>query len=104
MAGYANSGSKLSVASRASQCHRISWWPIGIGFAFSALSFSFTDSLLFIESCSFVDETSPLCSLLCSTFPRPNWYVEILQRGVEGVFVAFLLATLRALSHSCSSP
>ena len=28
---------------------------------------------------------------------RPNWYVEILQRGFEGVFVAFLLATLRAL-------
>ena len=26
------------------------------------------------------------------------WYVEILQRGFEGVFVAFRLATLRALS------
>ena len=60
MADYANSSCKLSVASRVSQYHGISCWSIGIGFAFSALSFSFTDSLFFIESCSFVDETSPL--------------------------------------------
>ena len=60
MADWANSSSKLSVASRASQYHGVNWWPIGIGFAFSVLSFSFTDSLLFIESCSVVDETSPL--------------------------------------------
>ena len=45
MADQANSSSKLSVASRASQCHGISQWPIGIGFALSAFSFSFTDSL-----------------------------------------------------------
>ena len=57
MTDYANSSSELSVASRASQYHGISWWPIGIGIAFSAFSFSFTDSLFFIESCSFVDET-----------------------------------------------
>ena len=57
MADYANFSFNLSVASRASQCHGISWLPIGIGFAFSALSFSFTYSFFFI--CSFVDETSP---------------------------------------------
>ena len=43
MADKANSSSKLSVASRAS--HGICWWPIGIDFAFSALSVNFTDSL-----------------------------------------------------------
>ena len=47
----------------------------------------------FIESFSFVDEIAPVQSV-----PRPNWYVVILQRGFEGVFVAFLLATSRALS------
>ena len=41
----ANSSSKLSVVRRASQCHGIRWWSSGIDFAFSALSFSFTDSL-----------------------------------------------------------
>ena len=41
MADWANSSSKLSVASRANQCHGNSCWPIGIGFALSALSFSF---------------------------------------------------------------
>ena len=40
----ANSSSKLSVASRASRCHGVRWWPGGIGFTFSVLSFSFTDS------------------------------------------------------------
>ena len=60
MADHVNSSSKMSVACRACQFHEISWWPIGLGFAFSVLSFSFTDSLFFIESCSFVDETSPL--------------------------------------------
>ena len=47
MADWANSSSKLSVASRTNQCHGNSCWPIGIGFALSALSFSFTDSLFF---------------------------------------------------------
>ena len=60
MADKANSSSKLSVANRASQSHGICWMHIGLGFAFSVLSFSFTDSLSFIESCSFVDESSPL--------------------------------------------
>ena len=61
MADQANSSSKLSVANRASHCHWICWWPIGLGFAFSALSLSITnDSLIFIESSSFVEETSPL--------------------------------------------
>ena len=32
----------------------------GLGFSFSALSFSFTDSLFVIGSCSFVDEASPV--------------------------------------------
>ena len=45
MTDYANSSSELSVASKASQYHGISWWPIGIGITFSAFSFSFTDSL-----------------------------------------------------------
>ena len=45
-----SSSSKLSVASRASLCQGICWWPIDIGFAFSVLSFSSTDSLFFIES------------------------------------------------------
>ena len=58
IADYANCSSKLSGASRASQCHGICPWPIGFGFAFTVLSFSFTDSLFFIESCSFVDEAS----------------------------------------------
>ena len=62
MADYTNCSSKLSVAStcRTSQSQGISWWPIGIGFALSSLSFSFSDSFFSIEGCSFVDETSPL--------------------------------------------
>ena len=58
MADLAISGSKLSVASGASQCQGINRLPIGLGFAFSVLSVSFTDSRFFIMSCSFVDETS----------------------------------------------
>ena len=34
----------------------------------------------------------------CALFPRPYWYVEIIQRGFEGVFEAFLLTTLTARS------
>ena len=61
MTDKANSSSELSVASRASRYHGISWWPIGIGIAFSASSFSFTDSLFFSQRATiFVDETSPL--------------------------------------------
>ena len=82
-----NSSSKLSVASRL-VAH---WYWLCVFCAF----YSFTDSLSFIQSC-FVDETSPLVQSVL--FPRPYWYFEILQRGFEGVFVAFLLATLRALS------
>ena len=41
MSYYASSSFKLSVAVRASQCQGRWWWPIGLGFAFSAaLSFS----------------------------------------------------------------
>ena len=60
MADLANSLYKLSIAGRASQGHGIIWWPIGSGFTFSALSFSFKDFLFFIQVCSFVDESSPL--------------------------------------------
>ena len=45
MAHYANFSCKLPVASRASLCQGICWWPIGLGFALSALSLSFTDFL-----------------------------------------------------------
>ena len=68
--------------------------PIGHGFAFSVLSFSFTDSLSFIENCS-------LATLIASVQFVPKtlfWYVEILQIGFEGIFVVFPLATLRAIS------
>ena len=42
MADKANSNqSILSVASRASQFQGNCWWPTGLGFAFSVLSFSF---------------------------------------------------------------
>ena len=37
MTDQVNSSSKLSVASRASQCHGISWWYIGNSFAFFSL-------------------------------------------------------------------
>ena len=46
MADFANSSSKFSVASRASQCRGISWCPIGIGFALSVL-FSASQILFF---------------------------------------------------------
>ena len=60
MADYANSSAKLSIASRASQCYRRCWRSIGLGFAFSALFISPSQIFyIFIESCSFVDETSP---------------------------------------------
>ena len=60
MADYANSSSKLSIASRANQCYGSCWWSIGLGFAFSALFSPSQILYFFIESCSFVDETSPL--------------------------------------------
>ena len=43
---YVNSTSERSAASRASQCYGL----IGLGFVFSALSFSFIDKLLFSDS------------------------------------------------------
>ena len=78
MTDKANSISKLLFASRASQCHGISWWPIGIGFAFSALSFSFTYSLSLIESCSFDDETSYPGS------QAPFWGEEVTSPAIVG--------------------
>ena len=57
MVDLANSSFKLLAAS---QCQGICWWPNGFGFEFSALSFSFTDSRFFIESCILVEDTAPL--------------------------------------------
>ena len=50
---YANSSSKLPVASRANQLHGISWWPIGTGFVFSAFLSASQILFFFIDSCSF---------------------------------------------------
>ena len=33
-----------------------------------------------------------------SLFPGLSWKIEILKRGFKGVFIAFLLSTLRAIS------
>ena len=48
MADYANSSSKLSVASRASQCHGVSWWPIG-KLALRSLRFLSASQILFFS-------------------------------------------------------
>ena len=96
MSDLANSNPKLSVASSAMSWTQLvaHWYWLCVLCAF----FQFHRFSFFIESCSFVDKTSPLCSLLCSLFPMPNCYVQITQKGFEGVFVAFLLATFRTLS------
>ena len=46
VADMANSSFKMSVASRASQCQGICWWPIGLIFVFRLRFFSSTDSIL----------------------------------------------------------
>ena len=67
------------------------------GSPFFTLPFSFTDSLCFKLGGIFVDEATPLCSILSILFPGLSWNIEILKRGFKGGFVAFLLATLLAL-------
>ena len=62
------------------------------------LPFSFTYSLCFKLGGTFVDEATPLCSILSSLFPGLSWNTEILKRGFKGVFVAFLLVTLCRVS------
>ena len=50
-----------------------------------ALPFSFTDSLCFKLGGTFVDETTPLCSILSSLFPGLSWNIKIRKRGFKGV-------------------
>ena len=47
-------------------------------------------------SCSFFVEETPLCSILCSLHLGVSWNIKILHLGFKGIFVAFLLASLRA--------
>ena len=57
--------------------------------SFLYASFQLTDSLCFKLEGTFVDEATPLCSILSSLFPGRSWNIEILKRGFKGVFVAF---------------
>ena len=64
--------------------------------AFLSLRFLSASQILFLFELggTFVDEATPLCSILSSLFPGLNWNIKILKRGFKGVFEAFLLATL----------
>ena len=92
---------KLSFGSRASKSHAICHGMVAhcFCFAFSELSFGLTDSLFFIETRSFVDETMYLATLISpmQLIPKsqdPDGIINFeRERLLESVFVAFPLAS-----------
>ena len=82
MADYANSSSKLLVvSSRTSQCHGLSWWPIGIGFVmFYVFSFPpgvYVGTLNLIAS---IPGPSVLTNQMHDGFIMVCTYVELLLK------------------------
>ena len=76
------------------------------GFAFSVLSFSFTDSLFFIVSCSFVDDIVPVqpvtfsCSMtfcfsfeVCVTLNQ----ILLLTSSLNFIFILYELSMKKVL-------
>ena len=85
---------RLQIEQVNSDCAEFDDGPLAL--AFLSLRFLSASHILFASNLggTFVDEATPLCSILSSLFPGLNWNIEILKRGFKGVFVAFLLATL----------
>ena len=66
-----------------------------LALVFRSLRFLSASQIIFDSDFgSFVDEATPLCSILCNLFTGFSWNIEILKEGFKGVFVAFLFATL----------
>ena len=85
---------RLQIEQVNSDCAESDDGPLALAFLSLRFLSAFTDSLYFKLGGTFVEEATPLCSILSSLFPGLNWNIEILKRGFKGVFVAFLLATL----------
>ena len=68
----------------------------GSCFPIFTFPFNFTDSLCFKLGGTFVDEATPLCSILSSLFPGLSRNIEIVKRGFKGVL--FVLLESRGLT------
>ena len=85
---------RLQIEQVNSDCAESDDGSLDLAYPFFTLPFSFTDSLCFKFGGTFVDEATPLCSILNSLFLGFRWYIEILKRGFKGVLVAFFFGHL----------
>ena len=85
MADETNLSSKLPVADRTREVwgRKLCWWCLSSGFPLCTFLLGFADSFCFVFTSSPSYEASPLCSILCSLFPRLCWYVKIFTQVLQ---------------------
>ena len=85
---------RLQIEQVNSDCAESDDGPLALAFLSLRFLSASLHSLCFKLGGTFVDEATPLCSILSSLFPGLSWNIEIIKQGFKGVFVVFLLATL----------